>query len=59
MNSVSVNNESSLIHDTGPSDFSEPTMTKSESTAKEDTLTDSLVKNQSFDTSINQNIYTL
>ncbi|OXU30778.1 hypothetical protein TSAR_008772 [Trichomalopsis sarcophagae] len=46
--STMIDDKSSLIHDTGPTDASDPTLTKDDST-KEDTLTNS-VKNQSFDT---------
>jgi hypothetical protein len=51
-NSTSINNESSLIHDTGPSDLSDPTFSKMNTVPKEDTLASSSIKNQSFDTSI-------
>lgn len=49
-NSTTINDKSSLINDTGPSDITDPTLSKIDST-KEDTLTAS-IKNQSFDTSI-------
>ena len=51
-NSSSINNDTSLIHDTGPSDFSEPTITKVDS-SKEESMAVSPKKNPSFEKNSN------